>query len=315
MKPFDILVYAIVAVVLLFVLYSIISVYFQPATLNSVIKGDITKARSDAFAGKLVPIEYNLIPGDTTIIASSFKDTKLLVSVECVDPKICCNRGEICGKEVEWDYGQARVKQEIKAVLFTRCVNEQGIDTCKIYIGEKPAQAKIYQTAMLKQEGQITYIKVTAGNSGEQNLALGSHTLALYKKANQDWIDTGEEFEPKTADLLAPQQTQTVVWELQALPLGDYKATVKFEAPNAGYDQNNITFTVSQGNTCIISGQQTQTIADVSSGKYEEIHYCTGCLYGYECAAAWNENQPGKSFIAVDKDSAYCIKDTYEGAC
>jgi hypothetical protein len=321
MNTFDILIYAIIAIILVAIFLALAQNYPTLESTSSLIKKSLEEARLDPNLG-VTFLTGNLDYEKGTLLnASGLAPQGALLSIECTNPEYCCIRdsqksqNQICEKNFEWDYDFIRVQQTKKINTFVRCIDLDQVNTCKVFIGSSPAQAQIEKIENIGENSNgNTEIKVTLTNSGHASLALGIATLKLYKKSNTQWIQTDYESNPKEIDIILPNEKKLLYWELTPTNLGQYRIMVKFEANNAGFSESTMDFNKTKNDFCKITNIG-EVIYNATNDNYEELHNCEGCNYAYECANAWGEKNSQKIYFPKSKDYAYCIRLSANGSC
>ena len=322
MNAFELIVYAIAALVFILVVIGVFQQFLQPENPLTQIKKSIELAQTQTMLGHTVENGYLDYPNDFTAFARNLADKKnTIVSFECNNPSDCCirktdaNSRETCTKAIDWDYDFVKINQPKKISTNTRCVLIQGMPVCKVYLGTLPAQAKVFSIDSLGTNLGATQIKITLKNTGSIQISYGTVRLELYKKSINGWELTDYNSSSKEVPLIVPQEKHILFWDITPNNIGEYKAEFIFDAQNGGSDQNFIIFTKETNSYCAIDGSPSETVQNMTNGTYEEIHYCTGCSYSHECVGAWSKETPSTTFYPQSKDQTYCTKSTFEGNC
>ena len=318
MKPFIVLVFAIIVLVLLFVFYPLILGFFSPLDNSKVIMSGLAKAQTGAFLGELVYLGALVYEKGHGIEKDFFENNGLIFSVECTSPSLCCQKGvlieEGCDKVVSWDNTFFSVKERKAIQTFLRCIEKERVFLCKLFVGDKPAQAKIDSVEFvgLNELGE-SEIRLILTNSGEQVLANGRLSLELYKKNNESWERTYYDSNRKEFELIKPGSFETVIWPINPSNIGQYKAVFLFEAENSGFSRREVFFEKTSLGNCV-SGEKIELIYDPVEGVYQQFYSCSGCNYAYECVSKLN-GVFGKTFYPYSKDKSYCKKSSEFGEC
>jgi len=322
MKVFEIVVYAITALVLVLLLFAVIQQFLPPENPLNQLKKSVELAQTQTMQGKTINDGYLNFPRDFSLDAIDLADkTKVIVSFECNNPNDCCirkadaNAKVKCTKPIEWDYDFINVSETKKILTSTRCIRIEGMPVCKIYVGIFPAQAKISKLEILGENQGATQIKTTLKNEGGIQIPYGTITLILYKKSSNGWERTDYNNIQKEVSLIMPQETTTLFFDISPENIGEYKAEFTFDALNSGNDQNFIIFNKQTNTSCVIDESLTEIVQNAQNGIYEETHYCTGCLYAHECVAVWSKKMQDKSFYPRTNVETYCTKGSYDGQC
>jgi hypothetical protein len=321
MNTFDVLVYAIVAIALIAIFLALAQNFPPLDSASSLIKKSLDEARLDPNLGKTFLVGALNFERDNIMSATGLAPQGILLSIQCTNPEYCCIQksqqiqNQLCEKNFDWDYDFIRTIQAKKTNTFVRCIDIDKVNTCKVYVGLSPAQAKVEKIENIGENTSgNTEIKVTLTNSGAATLALGTATLKLYKKANSDWIQTDYELDPQEVEMIQPNENKILYWELNPMNLGNYRIMVNFEAKEAGFDESTMDFNKTQNKFCVAT-KIGEVIYNVQNNNYEELHNCEGCNYAFECANAWGEKNKQKIYLPKSKDFAYCIRLTAEGSC
>ncbi len=314
MKPFQLIIWAIVALLIIFIAIDLFLTLFPQENITGILQKNIKLAETNEFLGKTIDVGTHYIEEDTIFLKNSFDITNRSVAIECTDPNLCCNIDEKCEKEIEWNYTNAKIKKFRSINFFVRCINVDELSVCRIYIGKEPAQAKIIETKELNKAGNSIVLETRVKNIGKNDLVFGKSSVELLKNVNEHWLETGEEFPIQNIDLLQTGMEHSFTWNIEVKTLGEYKLVFTFEGQNAGFDKNEFIFENASNEFCIIDNSETETLS-AGNERFYESHYCTGCNFAYECLAKWQETMPDANWELVDEETAYCLKDTFDGNC
>jgi len=309
MNVFELVIYSIAGLALLLLFFSLLPYFFPTETSTKQIVKAVEEAQTLTMLGKTMNLGALSYSRDYQLFKEDFDEKKVLITFECVSAKECCIRKSdqgknyTCDNPIEWDYNFIKIKETKKVTTAVRCTREQGFSLCKIYIAGLPAQAKVDKIELLNLAEGIAEIKLTLKNIGLNELAFGKNSLVLYKKSENTWIETDYASEEKETQNIMPGEKETILWSINPKNTGEYKALFRFEAQNAGFDENSIIFTLDKTSLC-----------NTDTNTYQEIHSCSECTYSVDCATAWDK-KTGKTFYPLDKERAYCTKTTYEGNC
>lgn len=322
MNVIELVVYAIIALALIFLAITLFNPIKQE-TLIDEIKEGINAGQTNIFLGKTFPIGTRILEKEFHFDKRAIEDASYSLAIECNNPKICCIRKEeqskedICTKPINWDYSFIEAKQETTLKTSVRCINELNTLICRIYFGLSPAQAEIIEIKNQQDQNSNTIISnIKVKNSGETQLALGIMELNLQKKVLNKWENTEDQFKPQEIQYLLPQQEHTFVWAIQTTTVGEYRLNYKFSGNNAGFDQKTEDYNITKANFCSIIEEETYEIQTIQEGvKYNEIKKCENCNYAYECASAWQNKYPMVNYQIVTKEKTYCEKQTELFTC
>ena len=319
MNTFDLAIYAIAAIALVFVFFAIVQPYLAPQNHFTEIQTALLRAQISDNLGKTMSLGSLTFSNNSTIVTDSFDKSKMLVAIECSSPSICCTRKSelktTCTKPISWDY-TFFTTNEVKSVqTYVRCIKLSELPVCKIYFGGTPAQAKISNVELSSANAKnSTEIKVTLKNTGSLPITGATTSVELLKKGPQGWAATDYDQTPKSIELLNSGEQIIESWELTPQNIGEYRANFTFESENAGFDKKTIDFNKATNTACTTTSIG-DTLFDSDTSTFKELRNCTGCNFAYECAVAWEAAEKGKTFLPETKDTAYCTKQTFEGSC
>ncbi len=319
MKPFEIMVYAIVSLALILLLFTVFTQLNPLQNNTQMIKQYLGEAQIQTMAGKTISLGAVLYKSGEIFNSKDLEEKNMLVAFECVNARDCCTKrsdmkkDENCSKAIEWDSTYAIIKQGKKITTSVRCNRLEGVPVCKVYLAGLPAQTKIDKINVINASLGIGEIKVTVTDTGSVPIANASNYVRLYKRDGGGWMLTDYTIESKSLDILMPAEKHEFFWSINPQNSGEYRAEFVFEAQNGGSDTNSITFTLDKTQFCK-TAEGTETVAGREIDSYWEIHNCTGCTYAYECVAAWDAKL-GKQFNILHADKAYCVKTTESGSC
>ncbi len=322
MKVFELLVYAIVAVVLILIAITLFNAMFPKENLLLEIKQGLVTAQTETYLGQTIELGQRSVEKEYTINKSFFDTSQLSLAFECNNPNLCCIRkaeqdiNYKCTKAVEWDYTNLTFNFATQAKINLRCIKQDDLPVCRVYFGSKPAQAEVTEINF-DQLNEIVTATVKAKNSGENNLAQGKMNLVLEKLVNFEWKETEEEFPEQVIEtetdpsILMPGQEHSFVWATRITTPGTYRAVFTFEGQNAGFDKNSADFDVGFNSYCKPLIESTYEVREEDNGlTFKEIKKCGNCNYAYECASAWQTKFPNINYEVLTKDTTYCLKES-----
>ncbi|MCX6803622.1 MAG: hypothetical protein NTY48_03555 [Candidatus Diapherotrites archaeon] len=320
MKIFEILIYAIVALAMVLLLFTLITQYLPKNDNRLLIKTGLTDALIKGNIGKTINLGALSYEKGFILSKNDFDQTKMLIALECTSPQECCPKGtgvdnKNCNKNIIWDEINASIRNGGKINTFVRCTTAKSLPICKIYLSAMPAQAQIEKLELVTEDVQngTTAIRASVKNSGQQTLTNATATITLEKKNGTEWVETDYYEEPKSILLMMPGEKQSIIFLPNPATMGEYRAKILFEGQNAGFDINTINF--SKNNTACNTLDKTQTIFDPTTQKYQELYPCSGCISPIDCAIEWGKKNPAVQYFPYDNQTAYCLKSTEEGNC
>jgi hypothetical protein len=311
MKPFAILTFAIIAIIVLGLATALMVQFFPQENIFDKIRNGVEISQAPSSFGKTFYLGKIAIKKDLIITKTALNLQNYSLAVECNDQSKCCPLGEKCIKGIEWDYKKIKFKQDTSVQIYTRCESYFEEIVCRVYFGKKPAQAQIEEITHTNTGGRIdTIVKVS--NKGAAELLLGENSLKVLKKVGENWEDTELVFTPKEINLILPNQKHNFVWETNLLTGGNYKLEFKFKALNAGHDTNSFELIVGENQFCFIDENKVET-QDYNKTHIRVINFCNNCNYGYECLAQWLAKNDGNDYDVYTTNSTQFIREMNNG--
>jgi hypothetical protein len=306
MKIFDLLIWAIVAIAIIFIVINLFGNFNQQKDLNSEIRENLEIAETPDMLGKLIMMPTKKVEESFLLNKTSFDIAQRSIAIECTSPNICCPVNEKCDK-IEWSPELAVFKNSKTIDFFVRC-EKNIINVCKIYFGIMPAQSKIEEINLIAQDGTSSNMLVKVKNTGKISIIQGTNKIELYKRVNNNWEKTTEIFPQQTVDLLTQNQKHNFVWNVETKTMGEYRISSEFKGNNAGFDTMTFDFNITENIECEIDETRTDTIYDPSTGEDWQVHYCNNCNFSHECVTKWNKKYPEIEWNIIDKERIYYVK-------
>jgi hypothetical protein len=181
MNAMRLLVYAVIASVLVFLVVNIFQIFFPSQDYTKEIELMLGAAEVDL--GKYVARELTL-PSNVKIDASDFDTASRSVVFLCNNLAICCEQGKSCAKPLEWDnvfmkrYVLAKQAKQLK--VAARCRFEE-LYICKIYIGLEPAQIELENASLSADRIELAKQSSIKINYVVKNI--GKHAMVVIPKA------------------------------------------------------------------------------------------------------------------------------------
>ncbi len=310
MKPFALLTYSIIALVIVGLAVTLMLQFFPSEDIYDKIRDGVDISQTSSNLGKTIYVGKLQIDKDLIITKTALNLNDVSLAVECNDPSNCCSNGEKCSEPIEWNYKAITFKRNENIQVYSRCISYFEELVCRVYFGQKPAQAEILNVDYSESNRKIDLIvKVT--NSGSSQLTLGKNSLRVLKKVGEDWLDTEKTYEEKEINLILPGQEHSFVWETKLLTGGEYKLEFKFEGENAGYDINGLEIKIGSNQNCL-RDKEREEIQDLNTTHVRVLKYCTGCNYSYECLAKWGEKNDGNNYEPYLKEATYYVRKMFD---
>ncbi|MCD6478365.1 MAG: hypothetical protein J7L44_00585 [Candidatus Diapherotrites archaeon] len=181
MNAMRLLVYAVVASALVFLVINIFQIFFPSQDYAKEIELMLDAAEVDL--GKYVAREI-LLPANVKINAGDFDTASRSVVFICNNPAICCTQGKSCPKIIEWDNVFMKryvlAKQAKKVKIAARCRFEE-LYICKIYIGSEPAQIMLEGASLSADRIELAKQSSVKINYVVKNI--GRHIMVAVPKA------------------------------------------------------------------------------------------------------------------------------------
>jgi hypothetical protein len=302
MKPFEILIWSIVALALIFIAITAFTGLFPKEDLLGDIKNNLSLAETSTHAGEIIFVGNYRTPGEFLISQTTFDLTKRSVAIECTSQTDCCNIDEKCSK-TEWSNTHIFFKQSKQVNVFLRCYTDV-VSICKIYFGKIPPQANISKIELVENDNGNLIFSLKTKNTGQLILAHGESHGKILKKVNDEWEETDITTPTKLVDTLLPGQSFSFIHEFDIKTPGEYQVEFIFLGNNAGFDKNYLEFNVEANLNCKTS-EGEEILFNNDPTKRSEKRFCEGCNFGYECYTAWKTKNLDKNWIILDKDSVY----------
>jgi hypothetical protein len=306
MKIFDLVIWAIIAIILIFIIINLFININQQENLTLEIRKNLEIAETPDMLGKLIIMPTKKVEENFILDKTNFDIAQRSIAIECTNPNICCPLNEKCNR-IEWTPELAVFKNSRTIDFFVRCEKDI-IIICKIYFGIMPAQSKIEEINLIAQEGTSTKILIKAKNIGKISIIQGINKIELYKKVNNNWEKTNEIFPQQTVDLLTQNQEHNFIWNVETKTMGEYRISSEFKGNNAGFDTMTFDFNIIENIECNIDETRTETMHDPSTGENWQIHYCNNCNFSHECVTQWNKKYPEIEWNIIDKERIYHVK-------
>jgi hypothetical protein len=320
MKPFSLLIWAIVAILLIFIATNIYNNLFPESNLTNEIKEELGIAQSQPYLGELRILGQKTLEEGDLIMKDSFDLLNKSVAIECTSADICCPLGEECNNSIEWNYELLNVKNTTTTRVYVRCITEENLPVCRIYFGTKPAQASIKQINLISSEGNSTVFNLTVENSGNNTLPFGEANIELYQKVNGQFQKLGIDLPTQNINNLPASQEHDFIFNIETFNTGQYRAKFIFSGNNAGFDTFNYDFNVGINQICTTSSKtESIEIFDEelnSQGYYEEeFYYCNNCNFAYECLSEWQKEHQDINFNIISKERVSCYSKSLGSTC
>lgn len=312
---FKMLIYAVVAFALVFVL----ATYIFPVQPETVFQEQVKKELESAkfSEGKLFEIEKALFE-QGTINAENLDSENTTTIFNCFNPQICCSLGsETCSQALEVGTKKIIVHERIEAKTAVRCEREQNFFVCDVYIARNPAQVELRiiqkPEKIALEEEQEAKVLYEVLNNGEIDV-LNSFTVKaeLFKKIGEEeqFVERTE----KTIDGLKEGESLADLFSFDLESSGEYVVVIEVGNREIGADSKRAEFTA-EGSvpiSCKALGQDvaeiyrgTDPLLEELQGKCVRKSYCTQCLLSIDCRNSWQ--QKGGIFKEASSSHAFQV--------
>lgn len=321
MKPFELIVWGIVTIVIVLILMSLFGGLVQEENLVEKIETNLKQAQLPNLIGRTINVGTINLSQDQILTITEFETLDRSLVIECNNENICCPLNEECQKPIEWDQQNLNSKKTITTNSFVRCTLVQNYPACKIYIGNRPAQSNINNIELVEQIGTSNIFEIIVENTGNTNLVFGKLKLNLSRKVDGSFQKINYEFDDQEIQILPVSTKHTFIWNIETDFSGEYKAEFIFSGENSGYDKNSIEFFADPTTNCKINENKFEEfeIDDeelMSRGYYmKEYYYCDNCNYAFECLAEWNIKHPNVNFNLETKERVSCYSQSGGSTC
>jgi len=287
MNVFKFFVYAIVAVLVLWVFVTFMAPLFFPQE-NALELLETSLGRAEAAPGK--GFVQTLLLEESQFLGQTFDSDRRSVAFECNNPEICCfeaEKGEDCSKKIEWDSRKIRVKQATEVEATTRCAYEHGLFVCKIYFGKKPAQVVIEKAEIGKKidlDKEKAEILLAVKNDGGGAITFGTINAKVYEIYLKDGKPEKNYLESASASMelgsIAEGETIEKKIGLSLAEAGKYELELVVEGHEAGFDRHEIEFEAVGGSKCRALDCDEPIM---EFGECRAMCSCANCLLSSNC--------------------------------
>ncbi len=304
MNVFRLLVYAIIAVALLWFFFTYLEQFFNPPS-NAIEKIEWGIQTAKLQPGQAIPLGILVFSEKTGLSKSLFSETGTDSILECNSQSFCCDKGVACGNKAVWTEEHLSFNQKQLVPAFVRCKTEYDFFACKVFVGSAPAQLELKninpeKTVDLQTKNQWS-LSVEIQNTGKNDSLPGIATIRVSKKQ-----ESGEKkpvgSQQKNFETIAPGQTALLNLDFPIAENGDFEAVVRVESDNAGYAEQTVSFqAINQPNPCRALNQQARTKEfDSQTSECTEKFFCAECITSTECKQQWQQIFPEKDFEIGD---------------
>ncbi len=321
MKPFEILTWSVVTLAVVFLVITIFNGLFIQDSLEEKLEQKLNEAKLPNFIGKTLPVGVIDLQQNQVLSKDSFDLIKMSLAIECNNEAYCCPIGEDCSKIIEWNYENLKSKRTLTTNAFVRCIQEQNLPVCKIYIGKYPAQIEIIQTTLTSQANNSSMFEVKVKNTGNVNLAFVTAGFELYKKVNNNFEKFDYDFVEQEIKILPVSTEHTFIWSINTNLPGEYQVKFLVSGENGGFDSNSINFNTYFNEECQINSNKIEEFElndeelNNQNFYYKEYHYCNNCNAAWECLAVYKEKYPSTNFEIENKERVSCYSISVGSYC
>lgn len=304
MNVFRLLVYAIIAVALLWFFFTYLEQYFNPPS-NTIEKIEWGIQTAKLGPGQAIPLGILVFSEKTGLSKSLFSETGTDSILECNSPAYCCDKGTACSGKAVWNEEHVSFNQKQVIPAFVRCKTEYDFFACKVFVGEQPAQVWIKKIEFekrldLQAKNQWTVL-VEIQNTGKLSMLPGIAVLTM-KKRLEDGSKRTIGSREKQSPAIEAGQSQAIEIVFPVSENSEFEATLRLESDNAGYDEETVEFAaINQPSPCRALNQQARTKEfDAQNNECIEKFFCAECVASTECKQKWLAVFPEKEFEIGD---------------
>jgi hypothetical protein len=307
-SPFKIMVYAIVFIAILALIYLLF--FFPQKEPGVLLEEGLEVAQGTPGKYFSMLIDY---PQDFFVLSKRFDSLYRFVRFECNSVQDCTP--DIVSASTD----SLAINQRNKILTSFRCIREQTITNCTIYLGEEPAQINIMDFHSKEEifdisQGMPRFV-ISFSNKGKQDSQeFTIFTETFIEQMVQGSLVRKKYFEQEYSDFfeLKAGEERDVEFELDLIDSGKYFVRVTAKGSTVGSDSKTISFEVivpplsSECKAILIDGEPFMR-GDECIKKCT----CSGCRFGFECK---NECQKtfGGIFEISDPTWAKKVLDTSE---
>ncbi|MDD5163297.1 MAG: hypothetical protein PHD95_03760 [Candidatus ainarchaeum sp.] len=292
MNVFKMLVFAIAAIALIYVFYSLLPYFFPGKDAFALLSNNLNGAQLNEGKSIFLDITFKEKEG---LAAQNFDAANRSIAFECNNPKICCNINENCGL-IEWDERRILFNSAKTILTASRCSFSGNMYACRIYFGEAPAQLAFKKTEIKKTidlSSEPAEISIEIENSGKQEMLFGSLKIDVFQKFFEGGVwqkkfFTGASKVIPLNRLLGGEKTKMQV-PLELFE-GSFEISLVAFGENSGSDQNKIAVEVSGTENCIAENCDYPELD--SGGECRTTCYCQKCMLVDSCDKAIKAKTP-----------------------
>ncbi|MDD5148182.1 MAG: hypothetical protein PHH08_01830 [Candidatus ainarchaeum sp.] len=297
MNVFRMLVFAVVAIALIYIFFGILPNILQNKDSGELLLNNLKGAQLKEGKPVFLDITFN----NSGFSAKQFDTENRSVAFECNNAKICCNASDKCGL-IEWDERKISFKDARTILTAARCSFSGGMYACKIYFGSEPAQIgfkKVEAKKTIDLSEEPAEISVELENSGKQPMLSGQLNANVFQKYLEagTWKKKLFEAASKTMPLnrLLPGERAQMRIPLDILE-GNFEIELIAYGENAGSDTNTVALKIIGTESCIANGCD---IPRMTNGECRQACYCEACMLGASCEEATKKANPSLSGISA----------------
>ncbi|HLD58654.1 MAG TPA: hypothetical protein VI977_03375 [archaeon] len=284
MDVFRIVIIAIAAIALLWVLLALLPQFLPKEDAFALLENNLSGAKITLGKPILQDISF---AQNVSFSGKSFDERNTSVAFECNDAQVCCSEGDRCGR-IEWDSRHILFNSQRTIKTAARCSVKNDLFECKIFFGKAPAQI-IFKKATIKPEIDLSkepaVLNIEVQNSGSMEMLSGNLEITVFQKyfENGLWKKSSVEYSSKILPLksLPAGETASVQVPLEFTD-GTFEINAVVSGENSGFDKNVLAVTVSGSEKCLADYCEAPQI-DVSTGECKTACRCTGCMFGSSC--------------------------------
>jgi len=313
---FKLLVYAVVAVAVLWAFFYYLLPYFLPP--STTIKDiDESLMIAETRDGEFITKQISFLKGET-LSAGAFDTPIRSVTYQCYSGRECCSESAVTDTcEVAVQSRNLSFIKDGDIEMNFRCELEHNIHDCKIYLGGKPPQLEFSEITIPKTANiseKLPEMDVTVKNVGDQPVFNVLLTVRIYNLSPSGSRELYTVPIENYMDVLNKDAEGSFNVQIPIQVAGDYEIEAIVTGDEAGKDIKLGTLTV---DGTYVNPNCVTTIIDepyLQGDLCISRHRCNGCDYSVECKFAW-KNQGVQGLEFKDREYAVLKTQAQDGSC
>ncbi|GEM_PF-5071902 len=318
MQPYQLLIAAIAAALLLGIFFNVFEKLFQTPE-DPVIQIQKSLQTAKLNQGTLTDAGTLQFQTNQTLFTTQFSEAGLELDFSCTDPALCCDRDAPCSDRTNWTSTRIGVRGSTRLPAYARCEENFNLIVCTAYFGKKPAQLSVQLTGPPDTVNLSTgpvRIQAQTTNTGTLPAIANTIELSVFHVIENQQTFSYQQTVP--IETINPSETRDTIFTFDPLQNGRFEARVTVRGENAGTNEKTIRFETTGGvaNTCrALTETQTEKSLDLSRGQCREKFFCSDCALGIQCKTAWETERPELDFMEGDSSFAAVYSGPINNEC